>query len=150
MEIRDRGAFKHRIALALYDTFLSDLVTLNQGTCKSQDFKKFVQDHLDSDGELGKEDIQIFYDLFFPDSDGAYQLRFDIYVKNNMVSDNRLSSFAGNVIDNILIIINDCLEIESIKNRLYGCVIAPNPTIRSNNKFDYCGVTVRYTVHDRA
>ena len=149
MEIRDRGMIKQKIALALYNTFLSSLVILNNGTCKPQDFKKYLQGHLDTDGELGKEDIQIFFDLFAPDAQGAYELRFDIYVKSNVISDTRLSSFAGNVLDNVLIIINDCLEVENIENNLFGCIVAPNPVIEPNNKFDYCGVTVRYAVRDR-
>ena len=149
MEIRDRGIIKNKIANALYNTFLSSLVTGNNGTCKRQDFKKYLQGHLDSNGELGKEDIQIFFDIFTPNANGVYELRFDVYVRNNVVSDNRLSSFAGNVIDNILIILNDCLEIENIENNLFGCVIAPNPMIEPNNKNDYCGVTIRYAVHDR-
>ena len=149
MEIRGRGIIKNKIAYALYNTFLSSMVVAGNGTCKPKDFKRYVKGYLDTDSDLGKEDIQIFYDIFLPDANGSYELIFKIYVKNSVISDTRLSCYTGNVLDNLLVIIDDCMTVENVNNNLYGCAISSNLTIKPNNKFEYCGVTMTYTVHDR-
>lgn len=152
MEIRDRGIIKNKIALALYNTFLSSMFMGNNGTCEPKDFKRFVKGHLATEGELTDNpmDIMIFFDLFAPNGvDGANELRFDAYVRNTVMNDANMSTVHGNVLDIILLIINDCMQIENIENNLFGCVLAPNPIVEPNNKNEYCGVTIRYNVHDR-
>ena len=89
MEIRDRGIIKNKIALALYNTFLSSMFMGNNGTCKPKDFKKYVKGHLATEGEL-TEDIMIFFDLFAPNGvDGANELIF--YINKNKVDRKQLA-----------------------------------------------------------
>ena len=150
MEIRNRGILKNKIAIALYNTMLSNIFMGNQGTCKPKDFKRFIRGHLATDGELGSEDMFIFFDLFAPNGiDGANELRFDIYVRNTVINDASMSTVHGNMLDSILLIVDDCMQIENIENNLFGYVLAPNPIVDENNKGEYCGLSIRYAVHDR-
>ena len=147
MEIKNRGMIKNKIALALYESYISNIILDGSEKCKPKDFKRYVQGHIDTDGEL-TEGIHIFFDLFAPlSTKNAQELIFNIYVRNDVISTK--TYVFGNTLDNIIYMINDCVNCLSVDRGLFECCIAGDPIIQMNNKDDYCGMVLKYSVFDR-